>query len=128
MTRSTHTFGLYRLEILAAFVNTLLLFGLRTVWQGAVQTTALHLQVRGPTLLTGACCTFAAALGPAWWLLRSQTRTDAQTLLSGRDRGAAALPGQRRYLAGIPTPRTSTPTCPASCRSLTDRTSTSRCT
>jgi cobalt-zinc-cadmium efflux system protein len=31
MTRSTHTFGLYRLEILAAFVNTLLLFGV-AIW------------------------------------------------------------------------------------------------
>jgi cobalt-zinc-cadmium efflux system protein len=30
-TRSTHTFGLYRLEILAAFVNALLLFGV-AIW------------------------------------------------------------------------------------------------
>ena len=30
-TRSTHTFGLYRLEILAAFVNSLLLFGV-AIW------------------------------------------------------------------------------------------------
>ena len=30
--RSAHTFGLYRLEILAAFVNSLLLFGVAIGW------------------------------------------------------------------------------------------------
>ena len=48
-TRSTHTFGLYRLEILAAFVNALLLFGV-AIW---VLVEAIRRLGSAPEVLAG---------------------------------------------------------------------------
>ncbi|MEZ5341431.1 MAG: cation transporter [Acidimicrobiales bacterium] len=41
-TQNAHTFGLYRLEILAAFVNALLLFGSRGVGRGRGRSPSGH--------------------------------------------------------------------------------------
>ncbi len=67
---SSHTFGLYRLEILAAFVNALLLFGV-AIW---VLVEAIRRIGGGPEVLEGPML-IVATLGlvaniVAFWLLR----------------------------------------------------------
>ena len=69
-SRSAHTFGLYRLEILAAFVNALLLFGV-AIW---VLVEAVRRLSDGPEVL-GLPMLVVAVLGlvanlVAFWLLR----------------------------------------------------------
>lgn len=69
-TRSSHTFGLYRVEILAAFVNALLLFGV-AVW---VVVEALRRLTDAPEVLSTPMLV-VAVLGlvanlVAFWLLR----------------------------------------------------------
>ncbi|MGH1506398.1 MAG: cation diffusion facilitator family transporter [Acidimicrobiales bacterium] len=68
--RSAHTFGLYRLEILAAFVNALLLFGV-AIWvliEAARRLTDTP-EVLGMPMLIVAVLGLAANL-VAFWLLR----------------------------------------------------------
>ena len=68
--RSAHTFGLYRLEILAAFVNALLLFGV-AIWvliEAARRLTDTP-EVLGVPMLIVAVLGLAANL-VAFWLLR----------------------------------------------------------
>ena len=69
-SRSAHTFGLYRLEILAAFVNALLLFGV-AIWvliEAARRLTDTP-EVLGVPMLIVAVLGLAANL-VAFWLLR----------------------------------------------------------
>lgn len=73
-SRSRHTFGLYRLEILAAFVNALLLFGV-ALW---VLTEAGRRLNDGPEVL-GTPMLVVAVLGllanlMAFWLLREGSK------------------------------------------------------
>ena len=70
-TRSTHTFGLYRLEILAAFVNSLLLFGV-AVWVvfEAIRRIGNEPEVLGTPMLVVAVLGLLANL-VAFALLRS---------------------------------------------------------
>ncbi len=69
-SRSNHTFGLYRLEILAAFVNSLLLFGV-AIW---VLVEAVRRLGSGSEVLEGPMFIVAvlglAANVVAFWLLR----------------------------------------------------------
>ena len=72
--RSQHTFGLYRLEILAAFVNALLLFGV-AIW---VLIEAARRLSDGPEVLGGPMLV-VAVLGlianlVAFWLLREGSK------------------------------------------------------
>ena len=70
VARSTHTFGLYRLEILAAFVNALLLCGV-AIWvliEAARRLTDTP-EVLGVPMLVVAVLGLAANL-VAFWLLR----------------------------------------------------------
>ena len=73
-SRSAHTFGLYRLEILAAFVNALLLFGV-AIW---VLIEAARRLTDGPEVL-GVPMLIVAVLGllanlVAFWLLREGSK------------------------------------------------------
>lgn len=73
-SRSRHTFGLYRLEILAAFVNALLLFGV-ALW---VLVEAARRLTDGPEVL-GTPMLVVAVLGllanlVAFWLLREGSK------------------------------------------------------
>ncbi len=71
---STHTFGLYRLEILAAFVNALLLFGV-AIWVliEAVRRLSDRPEVLGLPMLIVAVLGLAANL-VAFWLLREGSK------------------------------------------------------
>jgi len=71
-----------------------ILGGLRTLWQGAVGTTALGLDVRLPTVLGGAAAGLLASLGAAFAVLRRQEFRSVHELQSG---GAeSATPRARR--------------------------------
>ncbi len=74
MTRSRHTFGLYRLEILAAFVNSLLLFGV-ALWVvvEAVRRLGNEPEVRGGAMLVVAVLGLVANL-VAFALLREGSK------------------------------------------------------
>ena len=61
----------------------LVLFGLRTWWQGAVGTTQLHLFVSPISLVEGAAAGFIMGLGAMWWALRGLRRMSPRSLLAG---------------------------------------------
>ncbi|MBU4459107.1 MAG: FtsX-like permease family protein, partial [Verrucomicrobia bacterium] len=60
-----------------------ILDGLRTLWHGAVGTTALALAVRPPTVLAGAAAGLLAALGAAFLVLRRQEFRAVHELQTG---------------------------------------------
>lgn len=70
-----------------------ILGGLRTLWQGAVGTTALGLDVRIPTVLGGAAAGLVASLGAAFAVLRRQEFRSVHELQSG---GAGSLTRRAR--------------------------------
>jgi putative ABC transport system permease protein len=63
--------------------TALLMAALRTIWIGAVGTTALHLVVSPTPLLAGALGGVVAGLGCVWWTLGTFRRTSVRGLISG---------------------------------------------
>jgi hypothetical protein len=61
----------------------LVLYGLRTWWQGAVGTTALRLTISPSSLAIAAIAGFMMALGVMAWALRSLGRRSPRNLMSG---------------------------------------------
>ncbi len=76
-----------------------ILGGLRTLWQGAVGTTALGLDVRVPTVLAGAAVGLLASLGAAAAVLRRQEFRSVHELQSGGAEPPA--PRARRVVARL---------------------------
>jgi ABC-type antimicrobial peptide transport system permease subunit len=62
----------------------LLMYGLRTLWVGAVGTTELKLSVQVNSLLTGFAGTLLAAGISAWWGLRGLRKLSPRELLAGQ--------------------------------------------
>jgi ABC-type antimicrobial peptide transport system permease subunit len=62
----------------------LLMYGLRTLWVGAVGTTELRLSVQLPTLLISFAGTLIAASASAWWGLRGLRKLSPRELLAGQ--------------------------------------------
>jgi len=71
----------------------LLMYGLRTWWNGAVGTTALHLYVRADTLACGFIASLFVAFFAILWAIWHVGRTSAATLLAG---GWGTEPRSRR--------------------------------
>lgn len=69
-----------------------ILGGLRTLWQGAVGTTALELGVRTPTVLAGAAAGLLASLGAAFAVLRRQEFRPIHELQAGGAEDLASRP------------------------------------
>ncbi len=67
----------------AAGYGWLMMAGLRTWWQAAVGTSALHLHLSPATLAAGALLSLAAVLPAMGLALRRLGRTPARTLLAG---------------------------------------------
>jgi ABC-type antimicrobial peptide transport system permease subunit len=67
----------------AVAYGSLMMFGLRTWWVGAVGTTSLALRVTPQSLLIGALSGIATALICVWWTLRSLRRSSPRSLLTG---------------------------------------------
>ena len=62
-------------------INQMILQALRTVWRGAVGTTALQMHLTPPTILMGMAIGILLAIGVIWLVIRRQTRdpiTDQQ--------------------------------------------------
>ncbi len=83
----------------------LLIFGLRTLWVGAVGTTELRLSVQPVSLVIGFVGTLLAAGGSAWWGLRGLRKLSPRELLAGqtelaeRDTSRAARRGRLLWIA-----------------------------
>ncbi|MEX2214474.1 MAG: ABC transporter permease [Phycisphaeraceae bacterium] len=84
-----------------------LLVGLRTVWRGAVGTTALNFYVQPMTLVIGFGSSVAVAMLTIWLVLRKQARQPARELLAG---GAGSLSkvtpqtqggGRKAFITGL---------------------------
>lgn len=67
----------------AAGYGWLMMAGLRTWWQAAVGTSALHLHLSPATLVSGALLSLAAVLAAMGLTLRRLGRTPARALLAG---------------------------------------------
>ena len=63
----------------------LILWGLRTLWVGAVTVPFLKFDWTLTSLCIGALCGWLVAMITMWWTMRSLLKVDAQSLLSGRD-------------------------------------------
>lgn len=71
--------------IVAAVVYAaLLMYGLRTLWVGAVGTTELRLSVQPVSLIAGFAGTLIAAGISAWWGLRGLRKLSPRELLAGQ--------------------------------------------
>lgn len=83
----------------------LLIYGLRTLWVGAVGTTELRLSVQPVSLVIGFVGTLLAAGGSAWWGLRGLRKLSPRELLAGqtelvdRDEARAARRERLRKIA-----------------------------
>jgi putative ABC transport system permease protein len=77
--------------------GSLILYGLRTWWVGAVGTSALELHVSPAPLAMGGIGGVLMALGAIWWTLRALSRRTTRGLMSGAT-AAPVEPGSR--LAG----------------------------
>ncbi len=83
----------------------LLIYGLRTLWVGAVGTTELRLSAQPGSLLIGFVMTLFAAGGSAWWGLRGLRKLSPRELLAGqtelteRDETRAARRGRLLWIA-----------------------------
>ncbi len=83
----------------------LLIFGLRTLWVGAVGTTELRLSVQPGSLVIGFVGTLLAAGVSAWWGLRGLRKLSPRELLAGqtelaeRDTSRAARRGRMLRIA-----------------------------
>ncbi len=62
----------------------LLIYGLRTLWVGAVGTTELRLHVEGSSLVIGFAATLLAASLSAWWGMRGLRKLSPRELLAGQ--------------------------------------------
>ena len=62
----------------------LLIYGLRTLWVGAVGTTELRLSARPQSLVIGFVATLLAASLSAWWGLRGLRKLSPRELLAGQ--------------------------------------------
>ena len=83
----------------------LLIYGLRTLWVGAVGTTELRLSVQPGSLVIGFAGTLLAAGGSAWWGLRGLRKLSPRELLAGQtelaehDTARAARRGRLLWIA-----------------------------
>ncbi len=83
----------------------LLIYGLRTLWVGAVGTTELRLSVQPTSLIIGFVATLLAASLSAWWGLRGLRKLSPRELLAGltelteRDEARAARRTRLRRFA-----------------------------
>lgn len=82
----------------------LLIYGLTTLWIGAVGTTELHLSTQPSSLLAGFMMTLLAASFSAWWGLRGLRKLSPRELLAGQteptERSEQRI-GRRRRLRRI---------------------------
>ncbi|MBC7818962.1 MAG: FtsX-like permease family protein, partial [Planctomycetaceae bacterium] len=62
----------------------LLIYGLRTLWVGAVGTTELRLSAQPSSLAIGFAMTLVAASASAWWGLRGLRKLSPRELLAGQ--------------------------------------------
>jgi putative ABC transport system permease protein len=78
-----------------------MLWGLATVWRGAVGTTTLHFHVTASTLLVGTGASILVAGLTLWLTLRQQARRPAIELLSGESSlsSPAVVRGPAKWLA-----------------------------
>jgi len=75
---------------------SLMMFGLRTWWVGAVGTTSLTLHVSPASVVLGAVGGVVAAIACIWWTLRSLARISERSLLMGQiDEPSGPLRGTR---------------------------------
>jgi ABC-type lipoprotein release transport system permease subunit len=79
-----------------------IMYGLRTWWIGAVNTTALELHVDPVLLIGGAAGAVVAAMLALGLAFRRLTRASARALLLGSLPGAAAVRGKPRRRATLP--------------------------
>ena len=71
----------------------LMLWGLRTLWVGAVGTRFLFLAVTPASLAIGFGVSVALAAGAVWWGLRALRGTSVRALLAGETRGEVESTG-----------------------------------
>ncbi len=84
----------------------LVLWGLRTLWVGAVTVPFLRFYASPQSLLIGAVSGWAVGAITLWWTLRSLLKRDAQSLVSGReDNQVAGIESstQQRKFPVVPT-------------------------
>ena len=67
----------------AVAYGSLMMYGLKTWWVGAVGTTSLKLHLAPVSLLTGGVAGVVTAALCIWWTLRGLTRTSLRGLLAG---------------------------------------------
>ena len=78
----------------------LMLWGLRTLWVGAVGTRFLFLSVTPQSLAIGFLISVALAAGAVWWGLRALRGASVRSLLAGETRGETESTGARaRWVA-----------------------------
>ena len=85
---------------------SLMVYGLRTWWVGAVGTRFLNVYVEPLSLLYGAVIAVAIALAAIWWGMRQLRKVSARELLAGAVQPALTAAEQRRrgrvaWLIGI---------------------------
>ncbi len=71
----------------------LMLWGLRTLWVGAVGTRFLFLDVTPTSLAAGFAISVLLAAGAVWWGLRALRGTSVRSLLAGETRGETESAG-----------------------------------
>ncbi|MDQ3813108.1 MAG: ABC transporter permease, partial [Armatimonadota bacterium] len=69
--------------ILGTLYTRAVLYGLSTVWQGAVGTSALHYYAEPTSIVTGIVSAVVTALQTIWIVVRKLARRPARELLSG---------------------------------------------
>ena len=80
-----------------------LLWGLRTVWVGAVGTRELELAVTPPSLLIGFAASVLLAAAAVWWGLRRLRGATVRGLLAGEPGGETDATGRRAGLIAVGT-------------------------
>lgn len=80
--------------------NHLMLWGLRTIWYGAVQTTIFIPHIRIASILTGMGITCIAAGSGMAWILRQYARYTIHALQRKIETGDASTHTGRRWLSG----------------------------
>lgn len=68
---------------LAALYTRATIYGLSTIWRGAVAGSPLQYHAEPTTLVVGALSGFLVALGAIWFVTRAQARLPARQLLAG---------------------------------------------
>jgi ABC-type antimicrobial peptide transport system permease subunit len=78
-----------------------MLWGLATIWRGAVGTSSLHFHMTLTTVIVGLCASVVVAFVTIWLIMRRQARQPARDLLAGELQYSASRTKNRSTWLGL---------------------------